>query len=91
MASANALMHHRRLQRLKKSSQPGRSESNNSVSVGGNGSGNEVRIAPAEESSDSGKLVFCTTGSPNSKWAFLNSCEDTNMQVEFDLKNVLRS
>ena len=51
MASANALMHHRRLQRFKKSSHSEQPEVNNTA-----GGSTEVRIVPAEESSDSGQL-----------------------------------
>lgn len=50
MASANALMHHRRLQRFKKSSHSEQPEVNNTA-----GGSTEVRIVPAEESSDSGR------------------------------------
>ena len=53
MASANALMHHRRLQRVKKSSHSDRPEANNSAAGGA-----EVRIVPVEESSDSGRALF---------------------------------
>ena len=53
MASANALMHHRRLQRVKKTSHSDRPEANNSAA----GSA-EVRIVPVEESSDSGRALF---------------------------------
>ena len=50
MACANALMHHRRLQRLKKSSHSGRPEASTS------GGSSEVRILPADESStDTGR------------------------------------
>jgi len=49
MASANALMHHRRLQRFKKSSHSEQHE------IAGAGGSTEVRIVPAEESSDSGR------------------------------------
>ena len=53
MASANALMHHRRLQRVKKTSHSDRPEANNSAA----GSA-EVRIVPVEDSSDSGRALF---------------------------------
>ena len=53
MASANALMHHRRLQRVKKSSHSDQPEARNSAAGGA-----EVRIVPVEDSSDSGRALF---------------------------------
>lgn len=80
MASANALMHHRRLQRVKKSSHSDQPEARNSAAGGA-----EVRIVPVEDSSDSGRATpsnfnYVNQQTDDESEPLLSDTSDINLQ-----------